>query len=124
MEGARLLERLLDIFGALMTRAEHHPVDCAGNVRRVFNSHSEDSLHPAARFLRSSKDPIAASTPDDNAVLRITHDQGAVNILPLQVRSCIEFTGISRPCNFFQGSEEPDLVSEFNRVAPTREHSG
>src|ERR1051326_8681326 len=96
MERAGLLKRLLDVFRSLMAQTEDHAVDRAGDIWRVLEAATNCGLHPSARFLRGSEDSIAAAMIQDDAVLGVTDDQRAMDVLARKVRAHVELPRVAR----------------------------
>ena len=56
--------------------------------------------------------------PNQHAVLGIANKQSSANIVAREIRAHVEFAWVSRRCDRFRDSKEPQLIGVFRSAAP------
>src|SRR6267378_2667059 len=103
---AGLLKWFLDVFGCLMSEAQHNPAEKILHLRRVLQPSANYALHPCARLLRPAYNGVAAAVPNRCAILRIANKEHSTNVVTRQIRAHIKFAGISRRRDHFRDSKK------------------
>ena len=107
MQRPGLLKLFLDFIRRVVAHSEHHPADQSMDSGRIFQPARQRRLHPMARdSLRGAQDWVAAGMAQDASILRISHDEHMVNVLPREIRAHVEFARIARTAAMRSGDAE------------------
>ena len=90
-----LLKRFFDVFGCLVSKAEHDSAQKILHLRRILQSAAKSVLHPSPRLLRRAHDRVATTVSNQRAVLRVANEEQATNVAAREIGTHIEFAGIS-----------------------------
>src|SRR6266487_1041889 len=102
-----------------MSEAKHDSAKKILHLRRVLQTAAKCVLHPSPRLLRCAHDRVATAVSNQRAVFRIANEKHSTNIAAREIRTHIEFAGISRRRDWLGSSKKLQFITKFRRAFPT-----
>src|SRR5437588_5031503 len=114
-----LLKRFFDVFGCLMSEAEHDSAQKILHVGCILQPAAKNVLHPCPRLLRCAHDRVATAVSNERAALRVADEEQATNVPAREIGTHIEFAGISWRRDRLGSSKKFKFIAKFRDAFPT-----
>src|SRR5260370_39593344 len=119
MKSSGLLKRFLDVLWRLVPEAKHDSAQKILHLRCVLQTAAKCILHPSPRLLRCAHDRVAAAVSNQRTVFRIANEEHSTNVAAREIRTHIEFAGLSQRRDCLCTSRKLLSVAKWRRALPT-----
>ena len=102
-----------------MPETKHNSAQKTLHVGRILQPTAKCVLHPGPRLLRRAHDRVATAVSNERAALRVADEEQAANVPAREIRTHIEFAGISWRRDRLGSSKKFKFIAKFRDAFPT-----